>query len=93
MGIVTGIGLMSATALARPANAVTGCSYTSYLCFYTGNTYTGEMGKVSGSNSNFTQLGKLGGGTWNDATDSASNDGQYDNAAMWSNAGYTGFDE
>ena len=86
--VIAGGGLLAAA----PAQAAP-CSNAGYLCFWVNSGYGGEMGKVAGNNLNFQNLPKNGGGTWNDVISSAYNDGNTDNVALYSAAGYTGFSE
>jgi hypothetical protein len=78
--------------VAAPAQAAP-CSNAGYLCFWVNSGYSGEMGKVAGNNTNYQNLPKNGGGTWNDVISSAYNHGNVDNVAVYANAGYSGFSE
>jgi|SRR5580700_7000668 hypothetical protein len=87
LAIAAGGFMMAAPAQAAP------CSNSGYLCFWVNSGYSGEMGKVAGDNSNFANLPKNGGGTWNDVISSAYNHGNSDYVALYSNSGYSGFSE
>jgi hypothetical protein len=79
------------TAAAAPGSCA---SYPGSLCAWENANYGGAMAHFAGSNTNWSNFGKSDGGTWNDVTSSAFNNGggSY-NVALYGNASYSGFDE
>jgi hypothetical protein len=75
----------------QPASAAAppGCPVT-FLCFYADPDFSGGMGQVSGTNSNFraflTSNHNCGNGNWNDCVSSVFNNGSSCTALLWRDA-------
>lgn len=72
-------------------NSYSSCP-ASYLCFWVDAGFSGAMGKLSGSNTNWTVFSQSTCQTrnWNDCASALYNNGNSDQALVWEDAGYTG---
>jgi Peptidase inhibitor family I36 len=79
---------------ALPAQAATPSCTTGDLCAWVNSGYSGELGHFSGTNADWTDIGRSGGGNWGDVASSGyqSSTNKANNVALWNGDDYSGWD-